>query len=449
MIKKLRIKLIAVSMISVFLVLLVILGCINLVSYRHMVNEADVILDFLSENDGKFPKIGNLFDFEPDAEGMSDELARVSRYFWVITTEDGEVTEVDVSEIAAVDPETAADYARRIMSSGKQRGFIDDYRYLVVDQGEEREGAEEAEGAENRVRIIFLDCWRSLSNFSTFLLACSWVSVLGMLAVFCLVVLLSNWIIRPVVESYEKQRQFITDAGHEIKTPITIIDADADILEMDLGENEWLQDIQKQAKRLTSLTNDLIYLSRMEENQNQVQMIDFPFSDLVEEMVQSFQALAKAQNKMFTSSIQPMISLWGDERSLRQLISVLLDNALKYSDEGGQISLALEKQGQWAKLSVFNTSSQPVDRNTSRLFNRFYRGDHSRNSKIGGYGIGLSIAAAVTANHKGRISAVTQDGYSLQITVLLPLQGERGSRKKLERAKLILSSVKLRGVFFK
>lgn len=298
MIKKLRIKLIAISMFSVILVLLVIMGCINLISYCHMINEADNVLDFLAENSGRFPMIGEIFDFDPDSDEMSPEMARTSRYFWVKVTENGDVLEVDVSEIAAVNQDTAARYARQILESGKKRGFVDSYRFLVVDDNNA-----DTKNAENRIQIIFLDCWRSLSNFRTFLFSCLWVSLLGLVAVLCLVFILSGWMIRPVIESYKKQRQFITDAGHEIKTPLTIIDADADILEMELGENEWLQDIQKQVKRMTTLTNDLIYLSRMEEQQEQMQMIDFPFSDLVEEMVQSFQTLAKAQNKTFTSSI--------------------------------------------------------------------------------------------------------------------------------------------------
>lgn len=417
MIRKLRIKLIAVCMFSVFVVLFVILGSINLVSYYDMVDDADRTLEFLAENGGRFPMIGEIFDLDQDSKDVSPEMARASRYFWVGLSETGDVSEVDVSGTVAVDRDTAVQYARKIFTSGKERGFVDSYRYLVV-----RESGGQG-------RIIFLDCWRSLSNFNTFIFACIWVSVFGLLAVLFLVMVLTNWMIRPVIESYQKQRQFITDAGHEIKTPLTIIDADADILEMELGENEWLQDIQKQARRLTALTNDLIYLSRMEEQQNLVQMIDFPFSDLVEEVAQSFQGPAKAQNKTFTCHIQPMLSLLGDERSLRQLLSVLLDNAMKYSDEGGEISLTLEKQGQSLRLTVFNTTSQPVERHTDKLFNRFYRGDQSRNSKTGGYGIGLSIAAAVAANHRGKISASSQDGHSLAITVVLPVQGEKRRRR--------------------
>ena len=152
------------SMFSVILVLLVIMGCINLISYCHMVNEADNVLDFLAENNGRFPMIGEIFDFDAETDEMSPEMARTSRYFWVKVTENGDVLEVDVSEIAAVNQDTAAQYARQILESGRKRGFVDSYRFLVVDDNDADKG-----NAENRIQIIFLDCWRSLSNFQTFL----------------------------------------------------------------------------------------------------------------------------------------------------------------------------------------------------------------------------------------------------------------------------------------
>ncbi|MCD8082619.1 MAG: HAMP domain-containing histidine kinase, partial [Clostridiales bacterium] len=308
--------------------------------------------------------------------------------FWVSLSPVGLVAESDLSEIAAVELATVEQYLTKILDSGRTSGFIEHYRYLVHTDEEEEE-----------TRVIFLDCWRSLTNLSTFCIACGWVSLSGLLAVLALMIVLSKWILRPFSENYEKQRQFITDAGHEIKTPLAIINADADILEMELGEgNEWLQDIQKQTKRLTSLTNDLIFLSRTEEAGNQIQMIDFPFSDMVDEMVQSFRSRALTENKAFETRILPMLTLHGDEKSLRQLVSVLLDNALKYSEENGQITVTLERQGKNALFTVSNTTSQPVDSHPERLFDRFYRGDQSHNSQTGGYGIGLSIAAAATAN---------------------------------------------------
>lgn len=188
------------------------------------------------------------------------------------------------------------------------------------------------------------------------------LSLLGLLAVLMLLLILSHRIVRPVAESYEKQKQFITDAGHELKTPMTIISADADLLEMECGENQWLTDIRRQAQRLTGLTNDLIYLSRMEEEQPKLQVIQFPLSDLAEEMAQSFAAPAQSQGKELEVSVQPMLSCTGDEKAIRQLISILLDNALKYSPQGGKLALKLEKQGRNVLLTVSNTTTQPMER---------------------------------------------------------------------------------------
>ena len=154
------------------------------------------------------------------------------------------------------------------------------------------------------------------------------LALLGLLSVLVLLLILSKRIVRPVAESYEKQKQFVTDAGHELKTPMTIISADADLAEMECVENQWISDIRRQAQRLTALTNDLIYLSRMVE-QPKLQLIDFPLSDVVEEMTQSFQPLTKSQKKEFSLHIQSMLSFNGDEKAIRQLLSILLDNALK------------------------------------------------------------------------------------------------------------------------
>lgn len=267
--------------------------------------------------------------------------------------------------------------------------------------------------------MIFLDYGREMSSFRTFLFTSAGVSIAGLLAVMLILIFLSGHIVKPFSENYEKQKQFITDAGHELKTPLTIIDADAEVLEMDVGENEWLSDIRTQTKRLAQLTNSLIQLSRMEE-QPQLEKIEFPLSDLVEETVETFQALARTQKKVLSSRIQPMISMNGDEKAIRQLVTILLDNAVKYSDDGGRIEVALEKHKNLIRLSVFNTVDSVPRESLSCLFNRFYRADPSRNSKKGGYGLGLSIASAVVVAHKGKIQATTQDEKSLLIAVSLP-----------------------------
>ena len=424
MIKKLRAKLILACMFSLAVVLLVILGGVNLMSYQKVVSDADTVLSLLAANDGAFPKLRapqeekdegyfapfgtpggkpNLFN----QRIMSPETPYESRFFSVLLGEDGQAVETDTGQIAAVDAEQATDYAQKAAASGKTSGFLDDYRFLVQNES-------------GGIRVIFLDCGRSLSSFRTTLLASVSLAVLGLAAVLFLLLILSRRIVRPMAESYEKQRQFITDAGHELKTPMTIISADADLAEMECGENQWLTDIRRQAQRLTALTNDLIYLSRMEEEQPKLQYIDFPISDVVEEMAQSFAAPARSQDKDFQVQVQPMLSFKGDEKGIRQLVSILLDNALKYSSPGGQLALRLEKQGRNLLLTVSNTWAQLMEQDKlPHLFDRFYRTDQSRNSQSGGYGLGLSIAKSIVSAHKGKIRAESPDGTQLTIQVTL------------------------------
>lgn len=407
MIKKLRMKFIALSMASLLSVLFLIMGSINVMNYKAIIEDANFVLTVLAENDGKFPKPDErkVMDFK---RPMSPEVPYESRYFSVLLDSIGNVIAADTGKIAAVDTAEAVRYAKTVWESGKEQGFLEDYRYI-------------RQNSDFGTRIIFLDCGRNLNTFRYFLLVSFGVSALGLFAVFCLIVLFSGRIIRPVSESYEKQKRFITDAGHEIKTPLTIIDADSEVLAMEIGENEWLQDIQKQVKRLTSLTNDLIYLSKMEEEQKQLQMMEFPISDVIFETSQSFQAVAKMQKKTFISNIKPLLSCYGDEKGIRQLVSILLENALKYSEEGGMIDLTLEKQGRALRLTVLNTSKKQIPKESlDHLFDRFYRTDFSRSSDAGGYGIGLSIAKAIVNAHKGKITASTEDRRSLLVTVTLP-----------------------------
>ena len=407
MIKELRVKFIALSMVSLLLVLVFIMAGVNGLNYWGTMDEADELLGFLAENGGAFPKAKDHREVLMPGV-MSPELPYESRYFSVLLDGSGNVVFADTGKIAAVDTETAIEYAQNVWSEGRLKGFVGNYRFL-------------SQAVDGGTRIVFLDCGRSLDNCRRFLLTSCGISLAGLVAVFCLILLFSERIIRPVSESYEKQKQFITDAGHEIKTPLTIIAADADVLEMDVGENEWLQDIQRQAKRLTELTNDLIYLSRMEEERNELSMLNFPVSDVVEEAAGSFQALAVTQNKRFKMEIQPMLSLRGDEKALRQLVSILLDNALKYSPEGGEISLRLEKQARALCLEVENTNAEKIDREKlGMFFERFYRADSSRSSQTGGYGIGLSVARAIVTAHKGKISAASPDGQRLTITAAFP-----------------------------
>lgn len=425
MIKKLRIKFISASMLSLAVVLFVIIGGINAMSYRKVVSDADAILSVLASNQGMFPqKTPQAEDSPPKKElpqngavdngnlhkrGFSDETPYESRFFSVLLDENGQVLSTDTGKIAAVDQTTAVEYAQEVWTSGRNSGFWEQYRFL---RSTENGG----------VRLIFLDCGRSLSSSKTVLLASVSISLLGLLAVLVLLMILSRRIVTPAAESYEKQRRFITDAGHEIKTPLTIIGADADLLELEYGESEWLSDIKRQVTRLTGLTNDLIYLSRMDEERPQLQRVEFSLSDVTEDVVQSFQGPIKSQRKALQMDIQPLLSFHGDEKAIRQLVSILMDNAVKYSPEEGRITVRLEQESRFLKLSVSNTTVHPVEKDQlNRLFDRFYRMDQSRNSSTGGYGLGMSIAQSIVAVHKGKIRAECPGENVLVISVTLPL----------------------------
>ncbi len=224
-------------------------------------------------------------------------------------------------------------------------------------------------------------------------------------------------ILQPVQESYEKQKQFITDASHEIKTPLAIIRADAEVLELEQGESEWTESIKNQIGRLTSLTESLIFLSRMEE-----QHVDWKrcsLSDAVSDTIEACHSLAAANDKIILEAIEPNIFIWGEERLLRQLVYILVENAVKYSDPCGKIEISLRKLGKKLILEVKNPAKSVKESDLNHLFDRFYRADASRNSKTGGHGIGLSVAKAIADTHGGTIAASKVGEGTIKIEVNL------------------------------
>lgn len=222
-----------------------------------------------------------------------------------------------------------------------------------------------------------------------------------------------------MAESYAKQKRFITDAGHELKTPLTIISSNTDVLEMTQGENEWTASIKSQVKRLAKLTNDLVSLSRLDEENSKLIMTDFSLSDAVTEALEPYKKLAEQNGKRLDAFVQLNISYTGNEDSIRKLVGILADNAIKYSSVGGAITVSLKQSGRGAALQFSNPVDSIEKGNHDIMFERFYRSDESRSSETGGYGIGLSIAKAIVLSHRGKIGARSDDGRSLIITVNL------------------------------
>lgn len=433
MIKELRRKFIAIAMCSMAAVLFLLIGGINLVNYHNVNLTTDARLDILAENEGHFPYNNTPHfsdkilseEFPPSSEfsskppttkkflrEMSKEAPFETRFFTVTLKEDGSLVSVDTGKIAAISTQDACDYALLLWQTQSKQGYYGHYKYRAIPIS--------GTLGETNTLYIFLDCERELNTFRDFLIASTAASLLGIVLVFLLVVFFSKILVKPVAESYEKQKLFITDASHELKTPLAIIDANAEVLEMEQGENEWTVSIHNQVKRLSSLTQKLVFLSRMEEeNTSLLTMLDFSLSDAVEEIAEPFRAVADAAHKTLELNIAPNLTYCGDEAALRQLVSLLLDNALKYASENGSICLSLKESGKNKILTVRNTAEGLSIGKMDILFDRFYRADSSRNSSTGGFGIGLSVAKAIVTAHKGKISAKSEDGKSIVFTVVL------------------------------
>lgn len=401
MLKKLKIKFLIATLITLFIVIGVIIGTINYFNYRSVISDADDILAVIMDNSGRFPsKPGHDY---PDVDvNITPESPYEWRYFTVIF-ENNKVQSVDTASIAAINDEAAVIMARSVLLTGIEKGFRGNYRYLMNKEG-------------NVVDILFLDCTKLLDSAHTFLLLSIFISMLGILAVFLTMWIISDRIVKPIIDGYEKQKRFITDAGHDIKTPITIIDADAELLEMEIGDNEWLSDIRKQSTRLASLTSDLIYLARMEEMELTPHM-DFPLSDIAEEVAVSFNSLAKSKKINIDSKVTPAIFYHGDQDAIRKLLTLLMDNAIKYSPEGETVKISLKRLPRGIVIKISNQAPNITQQSIEHIFDRFYRSDPARSSS-GGFGIGLSVANAIVESHKGKISA-QKHGEMLVIEVLL------------------------------
>lgn len=417
MVKKLRKKFVITATLSLLAILVVMIAIINFSNIQSNIRDADHLLSILSTNDGHFPTThppkGNRFDpqnafsFEALNNTRSAEMPFQSRFFVVWLDEAGNVSSTDLSQVAAISEEDAVEYANLALTSGKEKGMIQSYRY------------QKATSDTGANFIVFVDMTVSLINIYNLLIRSVLVGLFALAAMFILVFMFSTHAVAPVVESLEKQKRFITDAGHELKTPLAVISANIDVLELESGKNEWTSSIRNQIKRMNSLVKNLLTLSRMDEERMRVVFSDFNLSNTVSEAATSFQALAESKGKSYQIDIEKDIHITGDQKSLEQLTCLLLDNAIKYSSDQGNIRISLVKNKN-ISLEVSNSCDSIPEGNLDRLFDRFYRVDTSRSRETGGYGIGLSVARAIATSHGGTIQALRDGDKLIRFVVKLP-----------------------------
>ncbi len=416
MANKLRKKFIGIASFAVFLVLLIILGVVNVVTATDIYAEVYSILDFIGENDGVMPDYKSTkkdnYDFF-----ISEEARYENRYFTIFLDQDEGVTSMYMENIAAVSEEDAielADAIVKLYDVKKKGGLFKEYgsitknsliyTYKVVEN-------------EDNCFIVFLDATQRLRSIHNMFIFSLYIGLISMLLFILILVLLSSRVIRPMVLNNEKQKEFITNAGHELKTPIAIISANTEVIEMTTGKNEWTESTMNQVKRLSGLINDLITLARMDEASDMV-LENVDYSKEAHEVADSFESLAKADNKILESSIDDDIIVKAEKKSLHTLINILMDNAVKYCDDGGKVTISLSKKNKQSILLVSNSYKDGANADYSRFFDRFYREDESHNSAKKGYGIGLSMAKGIVDVFGGKISVSYSDGVIL-FTVII------------------------------
>ncbi len=397
MLKKLRRRFIAAAMAAIGAVTLVLLCAVNLWNYKITTDSLDATLDIMSltgsYSSGKDYSLPEIFG------GHSSEEMYMTRFFAVYYDQNGKAAGVFRDYIATVSVEQALSYSSDALSSGRERGYYGDYRYRVL-------------GASGGSIVVFLNAMPEQHSMKNLLRVSVIVSLLALLAAFALITAFSKKATAPYIKNMQLQKQFITDAGHELKTPLTSISTSADVLKLETGENEWVDNIQKQAARMSKLVANLVTLSKLDEGAQSPDMCDFSLSDAAWEVSEPFELRAVAQGRKYSRSIEDGITVHGDMAAVQQMISILLDNAFKYSDEGGEIRLSVRKQHKGSVIEVYNTCAEGSLSDISRFFDRFYRADKAR-SADGGTGIGLSIARAVAEAHGGSISAESADGRSI------------------------------------
>lgn len=384
------------AMVAVTVLLVLLLGVINLVNVLSSERDSDRLLEVLASQEdfgpappwamGDEPERG-IFRRSPNEDDRLSALTFSLRY-----DSEGQLKSVDLERIASVTEEEAAELGQAALDSGKSAGRLRGMKYQVV-----------APAPESKT-VVFLDVRQERADLLRVAALSGLGGILAWCAMLALVSGLSRRAIRPIAENMERQRRFVTDAGHELKTPLAIILANTEAMELRQGESKYSRNIRAQVQRLTDLTQNLLTLARADEAGPVSGSVMVDLSRLCGESLEMFRAPAELKGIAIQSDIPPQLSVRGDEKQLGQLLSILLDNAVKYCPPEGSIRLRLEKGEKKALLRLSNSiEGGPID--TERIFDRFYRPDSSRSRESGGFGIGLSAAQAIVRAHRGELSA--------------------------------------------
>lgn len=384
MIKKLQKKFILITVGVLAFVFFAVVLVMNTVNHASMVNSLSHKIDMVLEDNGR-----------PQNHG---EAPFSARYFKVIV--DGDNISVDLNRVATVDEEEALT-AYRV--SKHNSGFYENFYYKRIADN-------------NKIVYVFMDASMERQSFNNFMIISIAVSLGGLILISSLVIIFSKIVTKPILESYQARKEFVTNINHEIKTPIAIIKATNEVIELEQGPSEWTQMIDKETIRMDELLKKIMFISKLDEDSFKLQKQLVCFSDIVAEISDSFKLLAVSNGKTIETSIEDGINLYGETTMLGELISTLLDNAIKYAKDK-TINLNLFKQGRLIYLDVSNDVDRIEVGEHNYLFERYYRKEEL-SSHQHGYGLGLSIAKTITTLHGGKIKAISENNHSIKFEVI-------------------------------
>ncbi|MFI3249485.1 MAG: HAMP domain-containing sensor histidine kinase [Eubacteriales bacterium] len=423
----LRQKFVRLSFSVVFVVLSCIVVVANFVNFLQVELRVEEILAIIANNDGTFPQPHDRESGLPPLENengappiqhdfensgiMSDRVLEeapfTTRFFTVSFTPSGEVGQIDTSRISRINPEQAVAMSRHAYEKEEERGTVDSYRFdsFLTESG--------------ATTYIFVDISEDLYFFRSFLIASVIICGISLVCVLVLLHLLSKKAVAPIVETYARQKAFITDMSHELKTPLAIVKANTEVIELEHGSSDWTESSHRQIEKLTLLIHRLLSLAKLEEEVVKGEFETFSLSKLVLESAEQFGVICEQKERRLVLQVQENISFCGEISAMRQLLDILLENAVKYSVENSDVTLRLKQEKQWIILSVMNRGENIEKGNYDKWFERFYREESSRNSETGGFGLGLSAAKRLVKNHGGKVTATSPDGGIVELKVEL------------------------------
>ncbi len=405
MIKKLKRKFIIITTTAIFIVMMIVLVLVNLATSYVVYREARSIAKMIVENNGKLPENGKPWKY--GTYNLNEESPYELRYLVFKDYEDGSY-ELDLSHVASFSDEEARNLVVSVFDRDDEYGTIKHGKNRYVYYVDKVNGTKIA---------VVLDYTSRYSSAQAIVVFSGWIGLVCIVLFFLIVMLLSKRAIRPMVDNMEKQKQFITNASHELKTPIAIISANTEVLEMTEGKNEWTESTMKQVARLSGLVNNLVALARLQEK-DEVVLEKTDASTITADTAESFRTLIENEGKKLETDIDRDLYVMAEEKGYHELISILMDNAQKYCDDGGVISVRLSAKGRNVTASISNDYKDGEGVDYNRFFERFYREDESHNSSKKGYGIGLSMASELIKIFKGKITVTYNDG-SISFNVIL------------------------------